>query len=204
MPSKFTKQLFVAAMGDFFDSYGAKFNPESNPLAYSAWYDYLSENLEESELIPALRTALVQFEFRPSPKQVIEAFKGSREVFALEEWQICLNASKTGQIDHVLLSPQGEKALTSIGGFSRLAIEEPSKLHSFVSKEFVSRWLMYERALISGAIAPPPKMLKPEQAKEATKEEFVPASKESIKEFKEKWLSLVAKRKLTSKAYSEW
>jgi hypothetical protein len=175
---------FTAYLGDFIDAYDKQSEKIlGNSLAFGAWYEYLSRTLSEEELKPALQNALISFEFLPSPKQVIEAFKGSREVIAIEEWQACLNASKTGQTANVLLSPQGEKALASIGGFPRLATEESSKLHSFVSKEFIFRWVQYERAINAGVISPPPPKLPPALHEEKPTEEHQPWSEEA----KEKW-----------------
>lgn len=195
MSSNFSKELFIAAMGDFFDSYGAKFSPETNALAYSAWYEYLSQNLNRNELLAALKNALIQFEFRPSPKQVVEAFKGSKEAIALEEFQDCLEASKNGNSENLLLSPQGEKALRSVGGLSRLAREETENLYRFVQKDFVRLWQVYERALISGAIASPPPKLKPAQAEEKVKDP-TPASTEDWAKLRDKFDQLIKQKSM--------
>jgi hypothetical protein len=153
---------FSAYLGDFLDAYDKQSEKIlGNFLAFGAWYEYLSANLADSELKSALQNALIVFEFLPSPKQVVEAFKGTKEAIALEEFQDCLDASKSGNSENLLLSPQGEKALRSVGGLSRLAREETENLYRFVQKDFVRLWQTYERALISGAIAPPPPKLKP-------------------------------------------
>ncbi|MEG3437683.1 hypothetical protein V0288_11185 [Pannus brasiliensis CCIBt3594] len=176
---------FLAYLGDFLDAYDKQSDKIlGNSLAFAAWYEYLSANLSESELKPALQCALVHFEFLPSPKQVVEAFKGSREVLAWEEWQKCVNASKSRNTDDILLSLQGDKALASIGGFPRLASEDPNKLHSFVSKEFVSRWVMYERAIAAKVVEPPAPKLKA-AIEEPKTEEWKPWTSEALAQFRE-------------------
>lgn len=176
---------FTAYLGDFLDAYDKQSDKIlGNSLAFGAWYEYLSVNLSEEELKPALQNALIHFEFLPSPKQVVEAFKGSREVFAIEEWQTCLQAAKTGHTANVLLTPQGEKALSAIGGFQRLSQEASSTLSNFVRKDFIHYWLLYERAIQAGRISPPPPKLSPAPTDPPNpEEEFKPWDKET----KDKW-----------------
>lgn len=177
-------KLFTAYLSDFFDAYDKQSEKIlNNQLAFGAWFDYLSENLSEEDLKPALQNALVRYEFLPSPKQVVEAFKGSREVFALEEWQTCLEVAKRGRTENVLLTPQGEKALGAIGGFQRLGQECSNNLSSFVRKDFINYWLLYERAIRSGSVSPPPPKLTASPPDPPPKEEYKPWDKET----KQKW-----------------
>lgn len=190
------RNQFTAYLGDFIDAYDKQSGKIlGNSLAFGAWYQYLSANLSEEELKPALQNALICFEFLPSPKQVVEAFKGTKEAIALEEFQDCLEASKNGNYQNLLLSPQGEKALRSVGGLSRLGREETENLYRFVQKDFVRLWQVYERALISRAIASPPPKLKPAQSEEKVKDP-TPASTEDWAKLRDKFDQLIKQKSM--------
>lgn len=153
------RTLFDNAITDFLAFYNRSI--ENNVLASNAWYEGLSRHLTDDELIPALKKAMFRYEFCPSPEKVIETFKGSFELIALEEWLTCLELAKNGNsAKDLTLSPQGEKALRAIGGFSRFKEEEAKTLRNFVQREFIARWKEYEAAINAGVVEAPKKMLK--------------------------------------------
>lgn len=138
-----------------FTSYYGKDLTE-NPFALSVWYEHLTQSLQSDELIPALRQALAVCEFCPSPQKVIELFTGGDEAIAIDEWNKILTALNRNQLGELQLSPQGEKAFTSIGGSKRLEQAESETTHGFIRKDFVNYWLKFKRAIASGKITPPP------------------------------------------------
>lgn len=179
-------ELFETAITDFMTYYGRDLT--QNTLAYQAWYSYLSQNLKDFELVPALELAIQTFEYMPPPKKLIEAFKGSFEVIALEEWTKLVKWASMGKSEKdLLLSPQGEKALRSLGGFKRICEEDSSQLHNFVSKDFVKRWIGYKNAIDTGAIAAPEPMLNAGANEPQHQKENQPITKEQLADLKAKY-----------------
>lgn len=179
-------ELFETAIAEFMSYY--KRDLTQNTLAYQSWYSYLSKNLKDFELIPALELAIQTFEYLPPPRKLVETFKGAYDVIAYEEWsRVLLEASNGNSGENLILSPQGEKALRSLGGFKRLALEETMTLHNFVAKEFVNRWIGYKNAIDVGAIAPPEPMLNAGKDEPLLTLEEKPMTKEQMAQLKAKY-----------------
>lgn len=174
------EELFKSAIANFASYYGK--NIVDNQLAYRAWYKHLSKHLNDKELNGALEIAIQEFEFFPSPQKVVEAAFGSQEVLAYEEWSLCVTeATYNGNLGKTLLSPQGEKALYSLGGMEKIKNADEKEL-TFLAKDFVRRWVMYARAIAAGLVEPPlPKL---QAAPEPTPTEAPPATPEQWQEFK--------------------
>jgi hypothetical protein len=172
-----TETVFRQYLIDFLGFYGRTINCQ---LIYQSWYNCLSENLTDSELESAFELAFRKFEFAPSPEKFIEAIKGSWEVLAYEEWNLCTHAVKLGSAENLLLSAQAEKALNCVGGFHYLTTVETQKLHGQIAKDFVRLWGQYRSALASGAVSAPSAKLK--AVPDLPKQEDPPATQEQWEE----------------------
>lgn len=104
------------------------------------YYDYLSANLEEAEYLQAIELVVLHHPVRmklPSPVQIVELIRGSKESKAYQEWQIILKAGGSNDVDQLTyLSTRGHIALSAIGGLSAVAYCEGSLV--WLQKDFTS------------------------------------------------------------------
>lgn len=111
------------------------FKTLANHYAYDAslaitkiYYDYLSANLEEDEYLQAMELAVLHHPVAmklPSPVEIVELIRGSKQAKAYQEWQIIIKASYSNNVDELsALSTRGHIALNAIGGLSAVAYHE--------------------------------------------------------------------------------
>lgn len=101
----------------------------SGPIG-QIFYEYISENLTETEFVQAMELAVLHHPVRmqlPSPVEFVELIRGSKQAKAFEEWQIVRAAAGSNDIDALdRLSARGHVALNAIGGLSAVGYQEGS------------------------------------------------------------------------------
>lgn len=111
----------------------------SPPIA-KIFYRYLAENLNEAEFLEAIQLVIETMPPKkgmPSPVEIVELIRGSKQAKAYEEWQIIVKASAANDVDQLAyLSTRGHVALNAIGGLGAVAYHEGSL--NWLQKDFVT------------------------------------------------------------------
>lgn len=137
------KEIFVELLGELQTYYKREFTP----FVQRIWYRHLSDKLTTDQFSASVEAAIVTHQFMPTPEELIEIVRGSRETIALEDWEKCrLAASRADYSIGEHLSLSGKFALRTIGGISRLAQSEESE-HKWMRKEFVAAWLAWTKPM---------------------------------------------------------
>lgn len=99
------------------------------------WREYLSEYLIDAEFVDAVKYVILHSRFMPTPSELVEHIHGSKEVQAIQEWQLALQISRDGGTE-VYLSERGKIALKAIGGLHQLGLaDEYTRQHK--EKSFI-------------------------------------------------------------------
>ena len=110
------------------------------PEVTALWKTYLDQRLTTAQFEAAVELILLESQFFPTAKKLVEAVKGDAETNALHEWDVCLKAaarSDKSVISH--LSAQGQSALYLVGGLYKLGMLTEEELR-WVRKEFVAMY----------------------------------------------------------------
>lgn len=98
--------------------------PLLEPVA-AIWKEYLDSELNDAEFGEAIKHAILHHQFFPTAGQLVDAIKSSKEVRALQEWQVVLQASATLNPDGIAyISDRARVALQAIGGLQRIGLAE--------------------------------------------------------------------------------
>jgi hypothetical protein len=116
------------------------FNRDFEEVTLKRLHQRLSEHLSTAQFKEAALTVFDKSRFFPTVEDFVTAVKGSSDIQALAEWELCLKAA--ARADRAMISkltPQGQSALHLIGGLHRLGLVEESRME-WVKKEFVAAW----------------------------------------------------------------
>jgi hypothetical protein len=116
------------------------FNRELSPNAIAIWSEYLNEHLDDEQFTLALKQAIIELDFFPNAKRLVEFATASNEVHAIADWRVIIAAAITSneQWQQEILKPLKERAhiaLAAIGGLSSVALAEEWQL-SKLEKQF--------------------------------------------------------------------
>jgi hypothetical protein len=118
------------------------FNRELSPNAIAIWSEYLNEHLDDEQFTLALKQAIIELDFFPNAKRLVEFATASNEVHAIADWRMIIAAAITSneQWQQEILKPLKERAhlaLAAIGGLSSVALAEEWQL-SKLEKQFTT------------------------------------------------------------------
>lgn len=82
------------------------------------WRSHLDENLNDEEFLGAVRHAIIHSRFMPTVGSLVDQIRGDKEVKALQEWGMIVDAVAKGNVEERLayLSDRARIALKGIGG----------------------------------------------------------------------------------------
>lgn len=116
------------------------FNRDFEEVTLKRLHQRLSEHLTTDQFKEAALIVFDASRFFPTVEDFVSAVKGSSDIQALTDWELCLKAAS--RADRAMISkltPQGQLALHIIGGLHKLGLVEESRLE-WVKKEFVAAW----------------------------------------------------------------
>ncbi|WGV29126.1 hypothetical protein [Halotia branconii] len=118
------------------------FNRELSPSAVAIWSEYLNQHLDDEQFTLAVKQAIIELDFFPNAKKLVEFAKTNNEVQAIADWRIIIAAAKTSndQWQQEILKPLTESAhiaLAAIGGLQSVALAEEWQL-SKLEKQFTT------------------------------------------------------------------
>lgn len=172
-------KTFESAIAILQEYFGKQIQPVA---AILVWRDYLSENLDDEELKQAVKTAIIECKFMPSPKELVEFVNGGKEAKAMQEWQAILRSAATNT-QPSYLSNRGVVALQAVGGLRAIAIAEDSRRNQ-LERSFVT---VYCQCSDKDARSLPQAQPMPPQAKEEVEASPVPEQlKRQMEELKAK------------------
>ena len=104
------------------------------------YYKYISENLTEEEFKSAIAQVVINCQFMPTPKQIVELVKGNQESLKLQEahieWESIVKIA-SGPLDKELNLPAVTAwTLKNIGGIRSIALAGEKELE-WKKKEFL-------------------------------------------------------------------
>lgn len=114
------------------------FNRELCPQAIAIWNEYLNEHLDDTGFVSAVKQAIINLEFFPTAKRLVEFATTSKEAMAIADWQLVVNAARLGKED--LLHPVQERVLhplTAIGGLGAVMMADERQLQK-LEKQFIT------------------------------------------------------------------
>jgi hypothetical protein len=130
--------LLETNFNEWFKPIATHYRHEMSAPILKIYYEHLSKNLTETELMEALKKVVIKFPVQkglPSPEQIVNIIVAPREEMALKEWQMIVKACSNNDRNQLAyLSNRGHIALLTIGGFDAVAYEEGS-LH-WLQKDF--------------------------------------------------------------------
>lgn len=122
------------------------FDKQLDLTVLEIWKDELDQHLNDEDFLEAGRQLILYFEPRfrghfPTAKQLLDAVNGSKEVKALQEWQLILKAASRSTSEEiaeslVYLSARSRVALEAIGGLRAVAVADDYR-RSQLEKSFV-------------------------------------------------------------------
>lgn len=103
------------------------------------WRDYLDENLNDKEFLGAVRHAIIHSRFMPTVGELVGYIHGEKEVKALQEWALIVDAAGRGDSEERLayLTERSKIALKAIGGIQSVGLANAFDL-SRLEKKFIS------------------------------------------------------------------
>jgi hypothetical protein len=137
------------------------FNKELNQEIIPIWYEFLNRELSEDEFFLGVKEAILECQFFPTAKQLVEFAQMGNETKSMYEWRmVIVPAAVMGSLDgknYLLnqLSQRGRIALQLIGGIDKVGLTEEKWLDN-LSKEFKKA---YCQTILEKNILPPVKTI---------------------------------------------
>lgn len=101
------------------------FNRTLSDTVLGIWKEYLDTELDDADFKSAIKHAILHHQFFPTAGQLVEAIKSTKEVRAIQEWQIILQASAKPQDNGIAyISDRARIALQAIGGLTKVGLAE--------------------------------------------------------------------------------
>ncbi len=130
------KAVFTELLDALTEYYNRKM---SAPVA-KAWYKAIGNQMTTEQFQEAFERVILNEEYMPTPRKLLELIKGNSEELSLDEWEKCFLAASRGDREVVSsLSPAGQFALRSVGGIHGLGMSE-EKDRQWLMKRFIEAW----------------------------------------------------------------